>query len=46
MGASKADKELYFQKLKDLLQKYRTYTCLFFTVLDLNRDFFQLPSSS
>jgi hypothetical protein len=23
MGASRAEKELYFQKLKDLLEKYR-----------------------
>jgi hypothetical protein len=25
MGASRADKELYFEKLKELLAKYRKY---------------------
>jgi hypothetical protein len=28
MGATRADKEIYFEKLKELLNKYRSSSCI------------------
>jgi len=41
MGASRADKEIYFEKLKELLNKYGTLLSVLFLVVYLNLDISQ-----